>query len=293
MSTPTKLPSSSSPPAKPLTGSQPSQNSQRPFSDADEIQLLKIFRKLSESSSEQTPSSAITSPNLDRIETSLGLRFNHSEIIDKLRRLKLKYHQQARTKSLVKTPHDRRLLKIALKIWGKNIGSVQSKRSSKKEYPEAKGAGAVCSREFSRENGVNFPAQGKNRSKKENPESKGGGDDAGCLHGKFSDCSPENAVNFPVLSKNPEKKENPEGKRGETVCLDDFPVLKHEISACLPENIVWKKGLMGLGGEELKNLNEKWMMLKMEEAEIMARKVELAKEQMKLIMEASVSPKSK
>ncbi|KAH7542111.1 hypothetical protein FEM48_Zijuj02G0038500 [Ziziphus jujuba var. spinosa] len=213
----TKQPSSSSrSPPEQFSGSQKIRP-QRLFTEEDETHLLQIFYHITKSS---PPSSAINSPNLDRIEKSLGLRFSHTQIIDKLRRLRLKYHKQARTKSLIKTHHDREVYKIARKIWGR---------------------------------------KGSN--------SRGG--------------------------KTEEEKEKEEEQRIGDVGLEEFPVLKHEAFGVLQGNVVWKKGLMGLEEKTLKGLNEKWMLLKMEEAEVMATRAELEKEVVELVVKAFLPSKSK
>ncbi|KAF3455155.1 hypothetical protein FNV43_RR05603 [Rhamnella rubrinervis] len=209
---------SRSPPPEQFSGGQKIRP-QRLFTEEDETHLLKIFYKVTKSS--PPSSSPINSPNLDRIERSLGLRFSHTQIIDKLRRLRLKYHKQARTKSLIKTHHDRQVYKIARKIWGKTTSSSSSARSE---------------------------------------------------------------------SKGKEVKSSESGGGGEEVGLEEFPVLKKEVEVCcggyLEGNVVWKKGLMGLEEKTLKGLNEKWMLLKLEEAKVMAWRAELVKELMELIVDA-------
>ncbi|KAM6573737.1 hypothetical protein CsatA_017817 [Cannabis sativa] len=161
-------------------------NSRRLFTESDEIHLLKSFLKLSKQSS---PSSAITSPNLERIQTRLDHKFTHSQIIDKLRRLRIKYHREARTKSLIKTPHDTRLHKIARKIWGKKAQQLPKQEHAKEEKEKEKEM----------------------------------------LKGKWWECSDE---------------------------------------------------------EKVKELQKRWVLLRMEEAELMSRKAELIKKQMKLIAQA-------
>ncbi|XP_062108003.1 uncharacterized protein LOC133818906 [Humulus lupulus] len=190
--TTTKLPSPTESPSKPSTSGK----FRRLFTESDETRLLKSFLKLSKHSS---PSSAITSPNLERIRTRLGHKFSHSQIIDKLRRLRIKYHREARTKSLIKTPHDKKLHKIARKIWGKKPQSPKREDHAEEEKIEMEmGCGGLL----------------------ENEE----------------------------LSK---------GKWWE--CLDE---------------------------EKVRELQKRWVRLRMEEAEVMIEKAELIKEHMKLISQA-------
>ncbi|EXC24898.1 hypothetical protein L484_011764 [Morus notabilis] len=194
--------------------------SPRVFSESDEVHLLKTFRKISKSSScssfSNSPSSlsslTITSQHLDLIESSLGLRFSHTQIIDKLRRLKLKYHRQARTKSLIRTHHDLRLHRISRSIWGRiNINSAKRHIA----FHQEKG-----------ENNTDAAAVG----------------------------------------------------------LEDFPFLKEEFSRILPENGVWKQGLKCLGAEKMRGFNEEWMLVRKEEAELRAKRAELEKELIHLLV---------
>lgn len=76
----------------------------------------------------------------------------------------------------------------------------------------------------------------------------------------------------------------------EEVGPEEFPVLKKEVEVCcggyLEGNVVWNKGLMGLEEKTLKDLNEKWMLLKLEEAKVMVWRAELVKETMEMIVDA-------
>ncbi|PON55348.1 hypothetical protein PanWU01x14_188420 [Parasponia andersonii] len=201
LKTKTKLPST---PSKPSSYDQ----FRLLFTESDETLLLKTFLKVSKHSSPS--SSTITSPNLARIRTSLGLRFSHSQIIDKLRRLRLKYHSQARTKSLIKTPHDIKLYNIARKIWGKKTQHKRLRHAKKEE-------------------------------------------------------------------------EEPQTSRGS----EGFRAESEEVSRGSPENgEVLEKGSVCLDEEKVRSVRERWMVLRMEEAELMAQKAELAKEQVKLVIQA-------
>ncbi|KAL2465515.1 Uncharacterized protein Adt_34640 [Abeliophyllum distichum] len=64
------------------------------------------------------------------------------------------------------------------------------------------------------------------------------------------------------------KRKSSEGS-DESINWSDFPFLMKQVSGAFPGNVeVYKEGLKGLGADILKGLNEKWMMLEMEEAEI-------------------------
>ncbi|KAL2536189.1 putative transcription factor [Forsythia ovata] len=167
-----------------------SQKSNRLFTQEDEINLLK----------------SLLNPTTNPFPNS---HFSEAQITDKLRRLKQKYHKLAKTKSSIKTPHDRKIYEIARQIWGKKILSSSTPM----------------------------------------------GDDR--------------------------KRKGSEGD--ESINWSDFPVLMKHVSRAFPGNVeVYKEGLKGLGADILKGLNEKWMMLEMEEAEIIARRAQLCYHQMKL-----------
>lgn len=208
--------------------SSPTSQNGRVFTDSDEIRLLKTFKKLAEqnpsSSSSSTPNPTITvdSSSFNRINSSLGSKFTNAQITDKIRRLRVKYHKQARSKSLIKTPHDQALFKIAQLIWGK------------RKTKEAK-----------------------------------------------------KVQNF-ASTDDEDKEEEQENERQERegVDLDEYPVLVGEFSKYHPMNLVWREALKSLGNGKLKEMNDKWMVIGIEEAKIVNKKADLVKEQTQLIMKA-------
>ncbi|KAL0436958.1 UNVERIFIED_CONTAM: hypothetical protein Sradi_0403700 [Sesamum radiatum] len=67
--------------------------------------------------------------------------FSEAQMSDKIRRLKQKYHKQARSKSSIKTPHDRQVYELARKIWGPKktrISSPTPLDDAKKEGSESR-----------------------------------------------------------------------------------------------------------------------------------------------------------
>ncbi|OIT28047.1 PREDICTED: probable transcription factor At1g11510 [Nicotiana attenuata] len=176
----------------------------RVFTENDEIQLLKTISG---------------SPNNSEF-TSNG-NFTEKQIAKKLKRLKEKYHKLARSKSLIKTPHDKKIYEIARQIWGRNA---------------AKG----------KEPGVE-------------------------LH---RSCEEEKGAEVEVEVE-------------EEVNLEEFPFLVSEMMSIFGRSEYCKEGLRRLGKEKLKRMNEKWMELRLKEAEIMVNKAKLYHEQLKLVVEGS------
>ncbi|XP_060169674.1 STOREKEEPER protein-like isoform X2 [Lycium barbarum] len=89
----------------------------RVFTENDEIQLLKTLLK-SPNNSSGLPDSNLTK----------------TQIAKKVKRLKEKYHKFARSKSLIKTPHDGKIYEIGRKIWGRN--AAKEKELHEKELHE-------------------------------------------------------------------------------------------------------------------------------------------------------------
>ncbi|KAI6685223.1 hypothetical protein NL676_031136 [Syzygium grande] len=83
----------------------------RLFSEEDEIRLLKSLSKL----------------------TNRPLLLL---VANKIRRLRDKYHRQARTKALVRTPHDRAVFELARNVWGRR-NSGKKRRGKEEEKQQA------------------------------------------------------------------------------------------------------------------------------------------------------------
>nr|XP_016475702.1 PREDICTED: uncharacterized protein LOC107797339 [Nicotiana tabacum] len=166
----------------------------RVFTENDEIQLLKTLSG---------------SPNTSEF-TSNG-NFTEKQIAKKLKKLKEKYHKLARSKSLIKTPHDQKIYEIARQIWGRNV------------------------------------AKGKEKE--------------------------------PVVELHRSCEEE--------VNLEEFPFLVSEMMSVFGRSGYCKEGLRRLGKEKLKKMNEKWMELRLKEAEIMVNKAKLYHEQLKSVVEGS------
>ncbi|KAI9196242.1 hypothetical protein LWI28_022198 [Acer negundo] len=129
MSTPTTTTKSKSKQSKP--SSSTSQNHRRLFTDSDEIRILKTYYKFTKSTTPSASSSSspvtVDSQTFERINKAVNSKFTQSQIIDKLRKLRTKYRKQARTKSLIKTPHDQEIFNIARKMWGNKTKPKEKK----------------------------------------------------------------------------------------------------------------------------------------------------------------------
>ncbi|XP_022756636.1 probable transcription factor At1g61730 [Durio zibethinus] len=188
----------------PTPSTTPNGRSSRVFSESDETQILRCLIRATKSVS--PPITTVGTPTINRIVKRLNYQFSPSQINDKVRRLRMKYHKHARTKSLVRTHHDRRIFKLSKRIWGKKI-------------------------------------------------------------------TPKKA------------KERMESGKGDGVWdLDKFPYLVAEFSRVLPDNEVWKERMKGLEEEKLKKMDQEWVLIKVEEAKLVAKKAELMQKQIMEIM---------
>ncbi|MBA0790546.1 hypothetical protein Gohar_015188 [Gossypium harknessii] len=66
--------------------------------------------------------------------------------------------------------------------------------------------------------------------------------------------------------------------------LDKFPYLVAEFSKVLPENEVWKQKMKRVEEEKLRKMDQEWVMLKVEEAKLVAKKAELIQQQIMEVM---------
>lgn len=216
----------------------PSSSNTTLFTESDEVRLLKTLEKLTQST-QLSPQLTVDSENFNRINSVLNSKFTRSQVNSKLRRLRTKYHKQARSKSLIKTPHDQKLFNIARKLWGKQtkrkFERIEDRQSSDKEDQEEEANEAVVGVEAVR---------------------------------------------------NGEQEEECE----EVVNLEVFPALVGELSKYFPQNLVWRNALRSLGSGKLREMDEKWKSIGIEEAKIVIKKAELVKQQTLLIKEVLGDP---
>ncbi|PIM98948.1 hypothetical protein CDL12_28561 [Handroanthus impetiginosus] len=108
--------------------SQPPSSSVKLFTEEDEINILRSL--LNSAGNSYTAG-----------------QFSESQITHKIRRLKEKYHKLARTKSSIKTAHDRDIYEIGRQIWGKEKTRMPSPppvdRERKEKASESSKEGAI------------------------------------------------------------------------------------------------------------------------------------------------------
>lgn len=62
-----------------------------------------------------------------------------------------------------------------------------------------------------------------------------------------------------------------------------------EFSRVLPDNEVWKERMKGLEVEKLRKMDQEWVLIKVEEAKLVAKKAELIQRQILEVMVETVS----
>ncbi|XVE79362.1 hypothetical protein DITRI_Ditri14bG0052200 [Diplodiscus trichospermus] len=112
--------------SSPTPSTTPNGRSSRVFSESDEIQILKCLIRATKFV--PPPITTIGISTINRIVKRLNYKFSFSQINDKLRRLRDKYHKHARNRSLVRTHHDRRIFKLSKKVWGKKITQKKTEK---------------------------------------------------------------------------------------------------------------------------------------------------------------------
>ncbi|XWS52960.1 hypothetical protein CRYUN_Cryun11dG0116700 [Craigia yunnanensis] len=112
--------------SSPTSSTTPNGRSSRVFSESDEIQILKCLIRATKSVS--PPITTVGTPTINHIVKRLNYKFTPSQINDKLRRLRDKYHKHARNKYLVRTHHDRRIFKLSKRVWGRKITTKKSEK---------------------------------------------------------------------------------------------------------------------------------------------------------------------
>ncbi|XVF05294.1 hypothetical protein REPUB_Repub05bG0159600 [Reevesia pubescens] len=123
--------------SSPRPSTTPNGRSSRVFSESDEIQILKCLIRATKSI--PPPITTIGAPTINRIVKRLNYKFIPSQINDKVRRLRNKYHKHAKSKSLVRTHHDRRIFKLSKRIWGEKL--TPKKIENVEEKPMRSGNG--------------------------------------------------------------------------------------------------------------------------------------------------------
>lgn len=77
-----------------------------------------------------------------------------------------------------------------------------------------------------------------------------------------------------------------EGEEEGGINLGKYPALIDECKRAFERNEVWKQILRGQQEEKLREMNDKFVMLKYEEAAVMAKKAELVQELTRIIVAA-------
>ncbi|KAF8403157.1 hypothetical protein HHK36_011254 [Tetracentron sinense] len=238
---------------------------QRVFSEEDEIHLLNVFLDISKTAKTSSSPVAAATPLFDRIGKSLSGEFSHTQLIEKLRKMRQKYSKQINNELFIKSPHERDVFEISHKIWSEDSVQQRNSNSSVKDQSAA------------------------TVKKKDKSKTLPGTSVAG--NGEEIVVSESGIVEEKEKSKT--LAGTSEGGNGEELlvvelALEKFSIFKEEMS-WLPCNAVLREGLQCLDEAKLSRLNEQWRFQQIAEAEVLAKRVELIQEQTKLFLGAIVS----
>lgn len=114
------------------------------WSQADELRLLRTFLDYTSKSKtgdrqQRTDISSSVYCFYDQVEPELKLRFNRSQLVDKLKRLKRKYLQNVAAAAgnsndfRFKSPHDEAAFEVSHRIWSSSRGGDREEESDRSE----------------------------------------------------------------------------------------------------------------------------------------------------------------
>ncbi|XP_010241658.1 PREDICTED: probable transcription factor At5g28040 [Nelumbo nucifera] len=265
----------------------------RVFSEEDEIQLLKAFLEISKTAKASESPASVATILFDRVKDSLSSEFSRTQLIDKLRKLRLKYSKQVENMSFIKTPHERDLFEISHRIWGEEPEkeqehaeySAEGEEEDKEEEEEEDKEEEEEEEELPREVTRKEKAKSKTLKKgKEKPKRK-------VLTTPIENGEAvvaEEPAEKGLTVGNDEQTKNGETVQDTKVSLRKFPYVVEEMLR-LPGNAMVREGLRCVDASLVKRMNEEWRLQQIAEAEVLAKRAELIRLHSKRILEAIVS----
>ncbi|GAA0148040.1 hypothetical protein LIER_07590 [Lithospermum erythrorhizon] len=272
----------------------------RLFTEQDEIKLLKAYKKSIRKNPNSTPSSL-----------SFG-KFSQTQISSKIKRLKEKYHKMAKTKSNIKTHQDRKIYLLGCRIWGKKNGKTSKVSKNDENVNNFKTQDDEASKDGIFEDGLDLDngniedfmgANGESgkadvdlekfkkgsKISKVSKNSENGNDFNTQVDEAPKDVIFEDGLDFDNGNTEKNMGENGDDLRSgkNIVDLEKFPFLMENVSEEAKKiGFLYFEGLKGLGAEKLKELDDKWMILSMQKAEIETEKSLLFQKQFILVVDA-------
>nr|XP_023876556.1 probable transcription factor At1g61730 [Quercus suber]POF23370.1 putative transcription factor [Quercus suber] len=238
---------------------------QRLWSDENEIELLKGM--LDYTALRGADPAADAAAFFEFVKKSLHVEVTKAQLVDKMKRLRKKYNNNAGRGKKGKDPtfskpHEQKTYELSKKIWGSVEAATETEKAKDINNGKAKAKDNKNGKAKAKDNNNNNKNQKGNsliRSLKE-----------------------ELTESSPVLYKYGEKMEI-DGDSGSGSCLNGM--LRFHKNVWLDERVI-KRGLKLIDEEKKVELEERWKEVELAELEVYVKQTELIKDQARLILEA-------
>ncbi|KAK7843566.1 putative transcription factor [Quercus suber] len=238
---------------------------QRLWSDENEIELLKGM--LDYTALRGADPAADAAAFFEFVKKSLHVEVTKAQLVDKMKRLRKKYNNNAGRGKKGKDPtfskpHEQKTYELSKKIWGSVEAATETEKAKDINNGKAKAKDNKNGKAKAKDNNNNNKNQKGNsliRSLKE-----------------------ELTESSPVLYKYGEKMEI-DGDSGSGSCLNGM--LRFHKNVWLDERVI-KRGLELIDEEKKVELEERWKEVELAELEVYVKQTELIKDQARLILEA-------
>ena len=244
---------------------------QRLWSDENEIELLKGM--LDYTASRGADPAADAAAFFEFVKKSLHVEVTKAQLVDKMKRLRKKYNNNAGRGKKGKDPtfskpHEQKTYELSKKIWGSVEAATETEKAKDINNGKAKAK--------DNKNGKAKAKDNNNSNNNSNKNQKG--------NSLIRSLKEELTESSPVLYKYGEKMEiDGDSGSGLGSCLNGM--LRFDKNVWLDERVI-KRGLKLIDEEKKVELEERWKEVELAELEVFVKRTELIKDQARLILEA-------
>ncbi|KAM4113042.1 hypothetical protein ACJW30_05G188000 [Castanea mollissima] len=251
---------------------------QRLWSDENEIELLKGM--LDYTALRGADPAADAAAFFEFVKKSLHVEVTKAQLVDKMKRLRKKYNNNAGRGKKGKDPtfskpHEQKTYELSKKIWGSVEAATEAEKAKDINNGKAKAKDNKSGKAKAKDNNNN-----NNSNSNNNKKNQKGSNLIRSLKEELMESSP-------VLYKYGEKKMEIDGDSGSGSgsgsCLNGM--LRFDKSVWLDERVI-KRGLKLIDEEKKVELEERWKEVELAELELFVKRTELIKDQARLILEA-------
>ncbi|KAI8530987.1 hypothetical protein RHMOL_Rhmol11G0102800 [Rhododendron molle] len=227
------------------------------------------------------------------IKKSLSFDASKSQFVDKIHKLKRKYSNNVERgdKAVLSRPHERKCFELSKKIWG------GGKENNNGGDGNGKNVGKKAGKTVKRDDAVALPEENDGKESALGEENKNGVDGNGKSNGtkkarkktvKLNDValpreeSGEGEVALGEGSKGGEMKDMKAGKVGDFWAT--HPCLKQSLAVKEPVKSFMMENMSMIGDVKAKELEKKWKDFYVDEVGLYLKRVQLVKEQTKLVL---------